>query len=70
MGLVHVFMLFILKYFCLANYFRMISRAIKSHIFSVLQETMKRILKQKLHPYEVNIKSCRVIKSNIFHVRL
>jgi len=35
----------------------------------VVQEAMKRILKQKLHPYEVYIKSYKVIKSRICHVR-
>jgi len=30
---------------------------------------MKRILQQKLHTYEVYIKSYKVIKSHIFHVR-
>jgi len=34
----------------------------------VLQEAMKRILKQKSHPYEVYSKSYEVIKSHIFHV--
>jgi len=37
--------------------------------FSVLQEAMKRISKQKSHPYEVYNKSYKVIKSHIFHVR-
>jgi len=37
--------------------------------FSVVQEAMKRILKQKSHPYEVSIKPYKVIKSHIFHVR-
>jgi len=35
----------------------------------VVQEAMKRMLKQKSHPYEVYIKSYKVIKSQIFHVR-
>jgi len=34
----------------------------------VLQEAMKSILKQKSHPYEVYIKSNKVIKSHLFHV--
>jgi len=34
----------------------------------VLQEDMKQILKQKSHPYEIYIKSYKVIKSHIFHV--
>jgi len=38
----------------------------ESHIFSVLQEAMKRILKQKSHPYEEYNKSYKVIKSHIF----
>jgi len=41
----------------------------KSHIFSVLHEAMKRILKQKLHPCEVYNKIYKVIKTDIFHVR-
>jgi len=35
----------------------------------VLQEAMKRILKQKSHPHDVHNKSYKVIKSHIFHVR-
>jgi len=38
-------------------------------LFSVLQEAVKRILKQKSHPYEVYNKRYKVIKSHIFHVR-
>jgi len=34
----------------------------------VPQEAMKRILKQKSHPYEVYNKRYKVIKSHIFHV--
>jgi len=35
----------------------------------VLQEAMKRILKQKSHPYAICHKRYKVIKSNMFHVR-
>jgi len=35
----------------------------------MVQEAMKRILKHKSRPYEVYIKSYKVIKSHIFHVR-
>jgi len=35
----------------------------------VIQEALTRILKQKLHPYEVYNQSYKVIKSQIFHVR-
>ena len=35
----------------------------------VVQEAMKRILKQNLHHYEVYIKSYKVIKCHVFHVR-
>ena len=42
---------------------------IKVTFFSVVQEAMKRILKQKAHSYEVYIKSYRVMKSHKFHVR-
>jgi len=35
----------------------------------VLQEAIKRMLKQTSHPYEVYNKSYKVIRSRIFHVR-
>jgi len=35
----------------------------------VLQEAMKRILKQKSHPYEVYNEIYKVIKSHIFIVK-
>jgi len=35
----------------------------------VLQEALKRILKQKPHPYEIYNKGYEVIKSHISHVR-
>jgi len=35
----------------------------------VLEENMRRILKQKWHPYEVYNKSYEITKSHIFHVR-
>jgi len=40
----------------------------KSHIFSVFQEGMKRIFKQKSHPYEVYDKRYEVMKSHNIHV--
>jgi len=39
----------------------------KSRIFSVLQEAMKQILKQKSHPYQGYNKSYKVIFSMLGH---
>ena len=44
-------------------------KVIKVIIFSVFQEAVKQILKQKFHPYDVYNKIYKVIKSPIFHVR-
>jgi len=52
----------------LENTFSVITRAISSHkryIHYLHQEAMKRILKQKSHPYEVYNKSYKVIKMTL-----